>query len=123
MKSVSDMPKKNKRKRLTRTRLMVYDMGEVINMRGRDILGAIMEKKNVSNAQMAHRLEVSIATMWDRVNSKKTKDIPVSMLNDMVRVLDYKIVVVPSNKKVGADEYEITSEPTAKNIEKDSEKQ
>ena len=84
-------------------------------MRGREIVKTIMEKNGISNAMLAHRLEVSLATMWDRVNSKKVKDIPLSTLNEMVRALDYKIVVVPSNKKVNVGEYEVTNGISSKN--------
>lgn len=84
-------------------------------MRGREIVKTIMEKNGISNATLAHRLEVSLATMWDRVNSKKVKDIPLSTLNEMVRALDYKIVVVPSNKKVNVGEYEVTNGISSKN--------
>lgn len=93
---------------------MVYDLGEVIKMRGREIVRAIMDKNGVSNAQLAHQMEVSLATMWDRVNSKKVKDIPLSTLNDMIRALGYKIVVVPSNKRIADGEYEVTSKPSTK---------
>ncbi|MBQ8707992.1 MAG: winged helix-turn-helix transcriptional regulator [Succinivibrionaceae bacterium] len=79
-------------------------------MKGREIVKTIMEKTNVSNAQLAHRLGVTIATMWDRINSKKVKDIPLSTLNEMVRALDYKIVVVPASKQVKDDEYLVTNE-------------
>ena len=78
-------------------------------MKGRDIVKTIMEKNDVSNAQLAHRLGVTIATMWDRINSKKVKDIPLSTLNEMLRALDYKVVIVPMNKPVKSDEYLVTS--------------
>ena len=78
-------------------------------MRGRDIVKDIMEKTNVSNATLAHRLGTSIATMWDRINSKKVKDIPLSTLNEMLRALDYKVLIVPANRQVKNDEYTVTS--------------
>lgn len=86
----------------------------IVVMRGREIIAAIMEKNNVSNAQMAHKLGISIATMWDRINSKKVKDIPLSKLNEMVRELDYKIIVVPNDKQVEDGEFEVTSLPAIK---------
>ena len=86
-------------------------------MTGRDIIKDIMQKLNVSNATLAHRMGTSIATMWDRVNSKKHKDIPLSMLNDMLRVLDYKVVIVPMSRQVKSDEYVVT----AKEADTDSE--
>ena len=81
-------------------------------MKGREIVKTIMEQTNVSNAQLAHRLGTSLATMWDRINSKKVKDIPLSTLNEMVRALDYKIVIVPANKQVKSDEYLVTGSST-----------
>lgn len=82
-------------------------------MRGREIVAAIMEKTGTSNATLAHKLEVSIATMWDRINSKKVKDIPLSTMNDMVRAMDYKIIVVPFSRKLKEDEYEVTQKQSA----------
>ena len=81
-------------------------------MKGREIVKTIMEKTNVSNAQLAHRLGTSLATMWDRVNSKKVKDIPLSTLNEMLRALDYKVIIVPANRQVKSDEYLVTAGDT-----------
>ena len=79
-------------------------------MKGREIVKTIMEKQGVTNAQLAHRLDVSIPTMWDRVNSKKVKDIPLSTLNEMLRALDYKIIIVPAGKQTKDDEYLVSDE-------------
>lgn len=79
-------------------------------MKGREIVKTIMDKTGISNAQLAHRLDITIPTMWDRINSKKVKDIPLSTLNEMVRALDYKIVIVPASKQVKDDEYLVTNE-------------
>jgi len=64
-------------------------------MKARDIVKEIMEIKSVTNATMADRLSITPAALWDRINTKKTKDIPVSTLNEMLKVLDYKILIVP----------------------------
>ncbi len=76
-------------------------------MKGRDIIKEIMKRKNVSNADMASRLDITQAALWDRLNTKKTKDIPVSTLNDMARVLDYKVVVVPRSSRVSDESFVI----------------
>lgn len=77
-------------------------------MKGRDIIKAIMEIKGVTNADLAGRLNITQATAWDRVNSKKVKDIPVSTLSEMLRALDYKVVIVPRTARVnGDDSYEV----------------
>lgn len=77
-------------------------------MKGREIIAAIMDKTGTTNADLAHKLQTSLATMWDRVNGQKTRDIPLSTMNEMVRAMGYKVIVVPSNRKMKEDEYEVT---------------
>lgn len=69
-------------------------------MKAREIVKAIMENANITNATMASRLSLTPAALWDRLNTKKAKDIPVSTLNEMLKVLDYKIVIVPRETRV-----------------------
>lgn len=76
-------------------------------MKGRDIVKSIMKQKKVTNADMAARLQITQAALWDRLNTKKTKDIPSSTLTEMLRPLDYKLVVVPRNTRLPADSFEI----------------
>lgn len=64
-------------------------------MTGREIIKAIMNEQGVSNAEMAGRLNITQATLWDRLNNKKVKDIPLSLMSEMLRVLDYSIQIVP----------------------------
>jgi hypothetical protein len=56
---------------------------------------------------MADRLNITQAALWDRLNTKKAKDIPVSMLSEMLRALDYKVVIVPRSSRVPSDGYEV----------------
>ena len=77
-------------------------------MRGREIIAEIMKKTGTTNADLAHKLQTSLATMWDRVNGQKTRDIPLSTMNEMVRAMEYKVIVVPANRKIEKDEYEVT---------------
>ena len=77
-------------------------------MKGREIISAIMEKSGVTNIMLANRLGVSPQVVWDRVKKEnKKRDIPVTMLNDTLRALDYKVVVVPRSVRVSSDWYEI----------------
>lgn len=64
-------------------------------MTGREIIKNIMKEQGITNAEMADRLNITQATLWDRLNNKKVKDIPLSLLNDMLRVLDYSVQIVP----------------------------
>ena len=79
-------------------------------MKGRDIIKKIMEKSNVSNATMAARLGITQAALWDRLNSKKVKDIPSSLLSEMLKAVDYKILIVPRATRVPLDAYELCAE-------------
>ena len=85
----------------------MYNKAEVINMRGREILKEIMASKSLSNAELAKRLNVSNATIWERLNNKNVKDIPVSLLPPMPRALDYKVIVVPANTRLPDGGYEV----------------
>ena len=76
-------------------------------MKARELIKVIMEKQAVSNACMADRLNITQAALWDRLNTKKVKDIPVSLLSEMLRALDYKVVIVPRSSRVPADGYEV----------------
>jgi DNA-binding Xre family transcriptional regulator len=76
-------------------------------MKARELIKVIMEKQDVNNACMADRLNITQAALWDRLNTKKAKDIPVSMLSDMLRALDYKVVLVPRSSRVPTDGYEV----------------
>lgn len=110
--------KRHKRKYLTRKRLTreyfnaIIILQEVFNMNGREIIKDIMAKLTISNATLANRLGITQAALWDRIDTqprkgKPRKDIPVSLLSEMVKVMDYKVVVVPVSTRVPADGYVI----------------
>ena len=76
-------------------------------MTGKDIVKKIMEEQSVSNAELAHKVSVKPTAMWDRLNNAKSKDLNVSLLSSMVRVLGYKIQIVPVNKKLPDGGFEV----------------
>ena len=76
-------------------------------MRGREILKKIMEDIDWGNAELAKRLGVSNATIWERLNDKNVKAIPVSLLSNMVRVMGYKVIVVPNDTRLPKGGYEV----------------
>lgn len=67
-------------------------------MNGREMIKALMEEKGISNATLAHRLGITQATIWERLNNRKTRDIPLSTFCDMIQALDCDLLVVPANK-------------------------
>lgn len=81
-------------------------------MNGREIIKDIMAKMNITNSMLANRLGITQAALWDRIDTqprkgKPRKDIPVSLLSEMVKVMDYKVMIVPSKTRVPADGYVI----------------
>lgn len=79
-------------------------------MNGREIIKDIMSRFNITNATLANRLEITQAALWDRIDTqprtgKPRKDIPVSLLSEMVQVMDYKVMIVPSNTRLPKDGY------------------
>lgn len=98
------------RKYLTSNILMCYNAYKPkkvsAKMNSKLIVKEIMENKGVTNADMANRLNITQAAMWDRLKLKKVKNgqempcpnMTVDKLNDMLRALDYEIVIVPRGK-------------------------
>ena len=67
-------------------------------MNEKEIIMKLMEEQNKTNAQMAAALDISPAAMWDRLNSTKTKRLTISKVNEMLRALDYELVIMPRAK-------------------------
>lgn len=69
-------------------------------MKARDIVKEIMIRKELGNAEFARVLNITPAALWDRLNTKKAKDIPVSTMNEMLAALGYKIAIVPEDTPI-----------------------
>ena len=76
-------------------------------MKGREIVKQIMENEGVTNAVLSKRLGLTQATLWDRLNTKKAKDIPLSTLIEMLDKLDYKVQIVPGDTEIPEGGYEV----------------
>lgn len=76
-------------------------------MKGRNVVKELMDTNDVSIANLAARLGITGAAMWDRINTKKAKDIPASTLTEILRQLDYKLVAVPRSTRLPNGSYEI----------------
>lgn len=81
-------------------------------MNGREIIKDIMIKQGMTNSAYAKELSITSAALWDRLDTqprkgKARKDIPVSLLADMVDVLGYKLVVIPNEVEVPENWYEV----------------
>lgn len=77
-------------------------------MTSKEIVKAIMQEKGKKNVEFAFELKISPNALWDRLNNTKaTKDLSVSTLDDMLRRLGYKILIVPRTTEVPDDGYTI----------------
>ena len=72
-----------------------------------------MDKQGLTPTSLGKRIGVKATVIWDRLhNSKKVKerkstDLKVSTMAEMLRGLDYKIIAVPADTKLSAGEYEL----------------
>ena len=74
-------------------------------MTGAEVVRAIMRAKDITVTMLSNRLGLkSTAALSMRF---KQKNISVSLLNEMLKVMDYKVVAVPSNTRMQGDWYEV----------------
>lgn len=75
-------------------------------MNCKEIVREIMEANNKGIADIAARMKIKPTALWDRLKTKKTingkevktLNITVAKLNDILKVLDYEIAIVPRGK-------------------------
>ena len=76
-------------------------------MTSKEIVSTLMNELGVTNAEMAAKLNIPQAALWDRLNPKKTNNMTVGKLKDMLKMLDYKIVAVPRKTRLPEGGYEV----------------
>lgn len=74
-------------------------------MTAKELVKTLMVEKDVSNAEMANALGITQAALWDRLNPKKTNNMTIGKLNDMLTKLGYELVV---REKDGNGEYTLS---------------
>ena len=67
----------------------------------------IMEKKGIGTNARADRIGKQARVVSDRLSLDKGENISVEKLNELLRAMDYKIVVVPRETRVGSEWIEI----------------
>lgn len=73
-------------------------------MKTTEAVRKIMENQGVGVSKIADRLEKSPRLISDRLSQD---NISVSKLRELLRVLDYKIVIIPRDISVPKDGFEI----------------
>ena len=77
-------------------------------MKARDVIRDIMKSSGVTNATLAHRMNMSIAATWDLIGKEKNQfDMRTSKLTPALTALDYKLVAIPRDEKVPKGGYVI----------------
>ena len=69
-------------------------------MTSKEIVNNLMRAQGVSNVEMAAKLNLTQAALWDRLNSKKTNNMTIKKFNEILKMLDYKIVAVPRETRL-----------------------
>ena len=69
-----------------------------------EIVKRIMESKGVKSSVLASRLSIRPSTLSQRFTQK---NVSVDRLNEMVRVMDYKVLVVPRESRVPDGGFEL----------------
>lgn len=64
----------------------------------------VMKAKEVGVNQMAHRLEKTPRLVSERLSQE---NISIAKLREILRVLDYKVVIVPREARVPEGGYEV----------------
>lgn len=77
-------------------------------MQARDVIKDIMAKQEISNATLAHRMNASLAAMWD-LTGKPTGSPGMNSqkLSKVLVALDYKLIAVPRDAKLPTGAYVI----------------
>lgn len=76
-------------------------------MTSKEIVNNLMRAQGVSNAEMAAKLNLTQAALWDRLNPKKTNNMTVKKFNEMLKMLDYKIAAVPRKTRLSEGGFEV----------------
>lgn len=79
-------------------------------MTTRNTLKHIIEEKNASYTELGKKLGLTRQTMWDNVNSKKSKDIGSDRFVKLANLLGYRVYIVPEDVKKPTGAIEITNE-------------
>ena len=90
-------------------------------MKATTILKTIMTEKGIGNSVLGKRLGIAHNVIYQRL---RQDNIGINALSQMLGAMDYKVIVVPADRRVRDDEYEVTIEeppkPKPKPIDLDS---
>lgn len=76
-------------------------------MTGREVVVSLFNRSGMTNEECAAKLGISTKALWDRFNTKKAKDMSVSVLSGMVRLFGYQVAVVRYDAKLPKGSYKV----------------
>ena len=67
-------------------------------MNEKEIIIKLMEEQELSLADLASKMGLSNAALWDRIKSPKNKSLTTKKLNEILKQLNYEIVLMTRAK-------------------------
>lgn len=67
-------------------------------MNEKEIIIKLMEEQNIGITELAVKMKLKPATLWDRIKSPKNKSLTTIKLNEILLHLGYEIVLMPRAK-------------------------
>ena len=80
-------------------------------MKATTILKTIMTEKGIGNSVLGKRIGIAHNVIYQRL---RQDNIGINALSQMLGAMDYKVNVVPADRRVRDDEYEVTIEEPSK---------
>lgn len=73
-------------------------------MTATEIIRDIVNKQGIKMSTLASRMGIGVNVLNERVRSRNKT---IEKLDSMLRPMDYKILIVPVNRRAKEDEYEV----------------
>ena len=73
-------------------------------MKATEVIREVMKEKEVKPSTLAARLNIKNNVLSERLGQK---NISMEKLNEMLRMLDYKVVIVPREARIPDGGYEV----------------
>ena len=71
-------------------------------MNAKELIKLLMVEQNVTDADLARRLDISQAALWERISPKKSNNMSVHCVVEMLDALDYELCAVPRGARTPA---------------------
>ena len=77
-------------------------------MNAKKAVREIMDYKGISTSKLAEMLGSNMQKVCDRLGMGKSKNLSTDKLDELIRVMGYKIVLMPSDVEIQDGWYEVT---------------